>query len=115
MNVGDFAYYVMVALALLYFTRQVLGAVGFRIYWGVFIGFAVVIGYFTLRYCINWDVVTGFKEVGQLIVLGIAVLGGVVLMGKLFLSAGHEWIIEENIARWRRRMRDSKRHWWNFL
>jgi len=115
LNSGDITYYVVVGLVLLYFTRQVLGAVGFRIYWGGFAFLAVVIGYFTLKYCINWDAVTTLADIGTVILIGAAVIVGAGIVVKLFGSAGREWMYEDNMARWRRRWRDSRRHWWHFL
>ena len=113
MNSGDISYYIIIALILLFLTRRVLGAVGFRIYWGAFVLIAVLIGYFTLRYCINWSAVSGLADIGAILPIGIAVLIGFCIVASLFLSAGREWLWADRIARWERRWHDSYRHWWH--
>lgn len=115
MNTGDIAYYVVIGLVLLYFSRRAFGAVGFRIYWGAWGLAAVAVGYLVLRYCINWDAVSSLADIGTIVLIVAAVLFGVRIVGGLFRSAGREWMYEENMAQWRRRWRDSRRHWWHDL
>ena len=115
MNIGDVTYYIAIGLVLLYFSRRALGAVGFRIYWGVWVLFAVAAGYLVLRYCINWDAVSSLADIGTIVLIGAAVVVGARVVGGLFRSAGREWMYAERIAWWRRRWRDSRRHWWHDL
>ena len=115
MNIGDIEYYVIVAIAVLYLSRRAFGAVGFRLYWGGWILLAVVAGCLVLGFCINWDAVSSFADIGVIALIAIAVLVGFKIVGGLFHSAGREWMYEDNMARWRRRWRGSRNHWWHDL
>lgn len=110
---NQYAQYILMGLFVLYFARRVLGAVRFRIWAGGMVGMFVLLGYLTLRYCVNWDVVSTLADVGTLIGIAGAVLVGAIFVMILLRSAAHEFRQEERIALFRRRWRDSKNHWWH--
>ena len=112
MNSGDIAFYVCVGLAILFLLPRVLGSVGAKIYAGAFLSLFVVLGYLTLKYCINWDAVTGLLDLGKIGLIALAVIVGAVIVGKLFCSAGRDWLWMERMAHWRHLWRRSRRHWW---
>ena len=113
MNWENIVLYVIAGLVALVFMREVLGAVGFRIYLGVIALVGVVMGYLILRYCINWSAISGLGDIGFILLIALAVIVGVVVVALLFMSAGNEWLLADQIARWKRRERDSRRHWWH--
>lgn len=110
---NECAEYILMGLLVLYFARRVLGAVKFRVWAGGIVGMFVMLGYLTLRYCVNWDAVSTFADIGTLLGIAGAVLIAAIFVLILFRSAVNEFCHEERIARFRRRWRDSKNHWWN--